>query len=249
VATHGTQRLALEVDHAVPVAGDQDLAQVVVAVDPRQQRRAREGLEDGEFRGDRRREAAQGPTRLARRHVHRADQLALCRPRPRAQLVAGRLPRFEFRDATRVGQGRVHRRGQGAQLGGHLGGEFDADLPGGQQPAGQRFGDRLVRVDPVGHEGLDDGHGRGTGRGRDDLRVAGQRRDGGKPRDFGQEGDELELGIEAGLEPPVALDQQALADDHGGVRLIRAERALGQASHDVGATRGEIRQGGGRPAD
>ena len=66
--------------------------------------------------------------------------------------------------------------------------------------------------------------------GRDDLRVPGQRRDRGEAGLLAQEGEQLELRVEPGLESPVRLQQHLLADDHRRVRLVGAERALGERS-------------------
>jgi hypothetical protein len=61
----GAQRLALEIDDPVAVGTDEHLAQVVVAVDPREPRRRTERLEDRELRGDRGGTVVQQLTRLA----------------------------------------------------------------------------------------------------------------------------------------------------------------------------------------
>ena len=118
-------------------------------------------------------------------------------------------------------------RGQRPEVGGHLGRELDADRTGRQEPGGQRLGDRLVRVVPVGDERLGDRDGRRADVGRDHLGEAGQRRHGTEARLLGQEGDEFELRVEALLEPAVDLEQDRFAEDRRAVRLIGIERAFG----------------------
>ena len=69
------QRLALEVDDAIAVVGDQELAQVEVGVDPHHQRGAGHGLEPRHAGGDRRRRAAELRARRPRSTArHRRDR-------------------------------------------------------------------------------------------------------------------------------------------------------------------------------
>ena len=85
---------------------------------------------------------------------------------------------------------------------------------------------RLVGVRAVGDERLGDGDRGRPGRRRDHLRVPGERRDRGKAGFLAQEGDQLQLRVQPGLEAPVRLEQDRLADDHRRVRLVGAERPL-----------------------
>ena len=177
-----SSRLALEVDDPEAVGRDQHLAEVVVAMDPGEQRRAGECLEDGELRRDPRRQVAQ-----ARRpaspgdDVDRARQLGPRRAAPATRTRRGSRPWLEIRHPSRVGERGVQAGGQRPKVGGDLGREFDADLARREEPGGQRLGDRLVGVGGVGDERLGDGDRRRSGVDRDHLGEAGERRTAPKP--------------------------------------------------------------------
>ena len=57
----------------------------------------------------------------------------------------------------------------------------------------------------------------------DDLREPGQARHGREAGFFAEEGGHLEVGVESRLQPSICLEQEALAEDDGRVRLVRAE--------------------------
>ena len=187
--------LAFEVDDPVPVIGDEDLSEVVVAVDTGDDWRVRERLEDRQLGGDRGSEVMDETPGLPRGDLDGAYQLALGRPAPGPELDPGSLPGSEFGDSPPIPERDVETRGQGAELGGDFGGEFDADLPRREEPGSQRFGDRLVRVRTIGNEGLGHGECRGTTGSRDDLGIRGEGRNRGKAGRFGQESEKLELRI------------------------------------------------------
>jgi hypothetical protein len=102
---------------------------------------------------------------------------------------------------------------------------------------------------PVRDEGLQHGDGRRAARSRDDLRVAGQRRHRGEPRFLAQEGDELEIRVEAGLEPAIRLEQEPVAEHDARVRLVHPERPFLEARDGRGAARLQVAQPACRPAD
>ncbi len=58
---------------------------------------------------------------------------------------------------------------------------------------------------------------------RDQLGVAGERRDGREPDLLGQERDELQLRVQPGVQPAVRLEEHGLAEDDRRVGLVRAE--------------------------
>ncbi len=98
------QRVALEADHAIAVIGDEQPAQVEVAVDAHHRGGGGHGLEPRQARGDGRGVA---PELDGDRRVHRADrvdgqvELAMRVPAPGLQLVVGGLARSEVRGIGR----------------------------------------------------------------------------------------------------------------------------------------------------
>ena len=135
----GAERLAFEVDDPEAIGGDEDLAQVIVAVGADDLRCGRQGVEDGEGFSDPWREVAERFARLARRDVESRLEVLVGRPGPRPDLVPGRLARRHLRQSVSVGEGRMQPGRQRADISGQLGGEFQADLPRGQQPARERL--------------------------------------------------------------------------------------------------------------
>ena len=83
-----------------------------------------------------------------------------------------------------------------------------------------------------------------------DLGPAGEPRHAGERRLLRQVGGQLEVGVEAGLDPAIGLEQQPLAEDHRRVRLVAAERSL--IGRGDGSGRGvvpQVGEAGRRPAD
>ena len=104
-----------------------------------------------------------------------------------------------------------------------------ASRSGGLEPAmqrGQALGDRLVRVLATGYERLEHRDGGDAGVTRDDLGRAGEARHAGECRLLREIRGQLEVGVEAGLDPSIGLQQQAVAEDHRRVRLVAAQRPL-----------------------
>ena len=110
--------------------------------------------------------------------------------------------------------------------------------PGASSQSTSDLGDRLVGVDAVDDERLGHRDRRGPGARRHDLGIAGQRRNRREGRLLGQEGDQLELRVQPRFEPPVGLEQHALADHHRRVGLVRPERTLGEVADRRRAHRG-----------
>ena len=115
---------------------------------------------------------------------------------------------------------------------------------------GEAFGRRLVGVLAAGHEGLEHRDGGDAGVTRHDLGRAGEARHAGKRRLLRQVRGQLEVGVEAGLDPAIGLEQQPFAEDHRRVRLVAAERSL--IGRGDGSGRGvvpQVGQAGRRRAD
>ncbi len=70
-----------------------------------------------------------------------------------------------------------------------------------------------------------------------------------EPSFLGQVGGQLQVRVEPGHDPPVDLEEQALAEDGRAVRLVGTERALRPAGDLRGAAGGEARQGQPGTAD
>ena len=184
------QRLALEVDDAIAVGGDEHLAQVVVPWIRVSSGARRERVEDRERLGDPRRELAEQRARPPRRSTSSALDRAASRRvrRTSAEARRGSRPVARSSGTSRARrEGRVQPGRERPEVGGDLGRELDAHLARREQPGGQRLGDRLVDIRAVGDEGLGDGDGGDAVAGRDDLGVAGQRRDRREPGLLGQD--------------------------------------------------------------
>ncbi len=76
------------------------------------------------------------------------------------------------------------------------------------------------------------------------LDRAGHRHAVGEVRDLGQEAAHLELGVDAGAQAPVALEEQRLAQRHHGVAALRARAAQTGKRGDVGQRRSRRRRSG-----
>jgi hypothetical protein len=220
-------RLALEVDDPVAVGCEQDLAQVVVAVDPGQHGRAGQRLEVRQLVGDRRRQLAQGAADVVRGDGQGPLELGRRIGRPGTSFGRGRVARLELGRAIGGGQCRVHGRRERSDVGRDLGRELDRDLPRREDPRRERLRHRLVEIRPVDHVRLSDCRGGGAVACRDDLRESRQRRDGREPRLLGQVGGQLEVRVQTGLEPSIRLEHDLLTEHDRCVRLIGPEVALG----------------------
>ena len=114
----------------------------------------------------------------------------------------------------------------------------------------------LVRVGGVRDERLEHRDRRGPGVPRHDLGPAGQPRHARERRLLGQERGQLEVGVEARLDPAIGLEQQRVADHHRRVGLVAPQRPL-DGGRDRAASpgvpqrreagRGAAHEGGGRP--
>ena len=128
-----------------------------------------------------------------------------------------------------------------------------ASRSGGRRPGderGEAFGRRLVGVLAAGHEGLEHRDGGDARVARHDLGRAGEARHAGERRLLRQVRGQLEVGVEAGLDPAIGLEQQPFAEDHRRVRLVAAERSL--IGRGDGSGRGvvpQVGQAGRRRAD
>ena len=97
--------------------------------------------------------------------------------------------------------------------------------PGGDQLR-EELGGALVDVLGVGDERLEHRDRRGPAVAGHDLGPAREARHARERRLLGQVGGQLEVRVEARLDPPVRLEQQPPADHHRGVRLVAAEGRL-----------------------
>ena len=148
-----------------------------------------------------------------------------------------------------IGERGVEAGGQRPQIGRDFGRVFDAQLARCREPGGQGFGQPLEGVGAVVHVLLGHRDRRGPVADRHDLGETGEPRDGREGRLLGQERGHLEIRVEPGLEAAVCLEDQALGEHHGGVRLVRAEipfRACGDLRCPA---RHEFWQRGGGAAD
>ncbi len=227
----GPERLALEVDDVVAVVAHQHVAQVQVRVDPHDDRRAGQGLEARCAGGDGGRLASELPGGLL---VHGRDgrdgpvQLAVGLQPPGLELVAGGESWREPRCVSgRFREGRMEAGHEEAEV---LGNPRDVlevhELRRSGHERGEALGQGLVQVVRVRDKRLEHRHGGSTAVAGDGLRPACQRWDAGEPGLLGQEGRELEIRVEARLDPPVALEEQPPAQHDRGVRLVAAEGAL-----------------------
>ncbi len=101
---------------------------------------------------------------------------------------------------------------------------------------------------PSAHVLLGHRHGRGAVAGHD-LGEAGEPRDGRERSLLAQERGHLEIRVEPGLESAVHLEDQPLGEDHGSVRLVRAEIPFRASSDLRGAPGYDVGESGSRPAD
>jgi hypothetical protein len=118
---------------------------------------------------------------------------------------------------------------QRADVGRDLRRVLDAHDARREEPLGERLGDRFVAILAIGDVRLEHRHRRRAGRARDDLGVAGQGRHRREARLLAEERDELEVGVQAGLDPAVRLEQQLVSEHDARIRLVHAERSLVQA--------------------
>jgi hypothetical protein len=61
---------------------------------------------------------------------------------------------------------------------------------------------------------------------RDDLGEAGQARHGREAGFLAEEGGHLEIWVQPRLEPSIRLEEEVIPEDHGRIRLVRAEIAF-----------------------
>ena len=100
------ERIAFEVDDPIAVIRDEDLAEVIVGMDPGQQRKRRRRLEGFERLGDPRRQVAKERGRVARDDLGGAGQSSASGSGPRLELRPGRVPWFQVGHALRARQRR-----------------------------------------------------------------------------------------------------------------------------------------------
>ncbi len=235
------RRLALEIDDQEIVVRDQHLAEVVVAVVPRLQRRALgrgAGIYEGE---DLRFLGGDGFCFLVL--LHQAQRLI-------GFLPHARTPGLDVLRRERLGlEGRVaalHRKGA-MQL---------------RRARGERLDERQVRtvrfvlaqafdealqigeavapgVALVHHIGLQERHGCTLACGRQVFHRAGERHAVLEVRHFGEEAPDLELRMDAGPDAAEALEEQAIAELHGGVGALRVQPGECEIHHFAARHRGE----------
>ena len=154
-------------------------------------------------------------------------ELAMGVQAPRLELVVGGEARREVgRIRGRRRQGRVEPCDQRAEVLRHRGHRVQVGRrPGTRRgPRGTRRG--LVQVFRVRDERPEHGHRGGAAVAGDGLRPARQARDAGEPSLLREVRGELQVRVEAGLDPPVALEEQPVAQHDRGVELVAAEGAL-----------------------
>ena len=154
------QRLALEVDDAVAVVRDEDLAEVQVGVDAHHGGRRRHGLEPRDAGRDRRRLALRARAAMSRSTAATAGIARLsCRSASWRHARSSSWDRVARGEVRRVGRGRGERRveagRQRAEVRGDLGRPVQARGPGRRDEPGEELGDALVRVVGVGDERLE----------------------------------------------------------------------------------------------
>ena len=255
-------RLTLEVDEHVPVAGDQDLAEVEVTVHPlslagvgdvdEARQCAGQRRMVGEHRGghgiDDRIETTSGlPER-----GHRTRHLGANALRQRSTVVTAE-PLGSEGLAGSGGQRQVEFGGPGSESGGvggchaeqvgasHGVGTLLARSDGAVEEPSQFVGGRCPGVVVVGHELGDDGDGAGLGVRPVPGDVASQlqRSDHGwRVREGGLVGEEpadLQFGVRAVLDAADQLDHRGVAEERRAVRLLPTRPAGGSAVGERGA--------------
>ena len=171
------QRVAFEVDDPVAIGRDQDLAEVVVGVDPRQERQRRGRLEGVERLRDPRRQVAQDGRGLAGRRPPS--------PRPGRAGPPATHARSSARDASRGSRSGIPCAAASAPCRPAVSVPRSAatsvanstlDLARGQDPGRQRLGDGLVGIRAVAMNAWATRHRLRPVPRRHQLREPGQRR-------------------------------------------------------------------------
>ncbi len=215
----GARGLAFEVDHREAGCRPQQLAEVVVTMDPGDTR-AVSRLDRSELGADARRDGPQSRTGLAVHRRQRAIQLTLRSGAPGGQLRAGRRSRREVGGLGTRGERRVQLRGQGADLGdaSHRRGlsswRAGQAVQGPAPPVALRRDELLQHggrawLTPIGEVG--DGPAE-----RRDMRKA----------DGAEKGVDFDLRVRARLQQAVDLQDEAIAERDRRVRLLHAKASF-----------------------
>ena len=173
--------IPFEVHDPVAIGRDEDLAEVVVGMDPGDEGHRYGCLEETERLHDPGCKCVQDGRGLAADEIHGLGKTGTSRPPPRPDLCTRRVARFQVGDPVRRREGRVQARCERPQVRGNIRRLVHPDLGRVQHPAGERLRKPLVGIRPSRDKGLGKSDRLRPVRDRHQFSEPGQRRDRGNP--------------------------------------------------------------------